>query len=139
MTTTSTSKHFKSFDKAFSPEQIQACRDRYCYSLKTSPKMLDGILGWEMKLNSWDQDFVQYCVYSANDHRDWQLFRVSMKGMSTREKLFMLYNYYTETEQVSIFGKITQIYNVRKCRIDNYIGALKRAGILDDGGNIIKD
>jgi len=70
-------------------------------------------------------------IAQAVDNEEWQKFRVSMKGKSTREKLDMLREYYyapgastrPTDEDVAI-------------RVDNYIKALCRGGQLYPGCNL---
>ncbi len=93
------------------------------------------ITRWDLCVQSWPQHFVQSSVYGydlADGNRaeveEWQKFRVSMKGQSTKMKLWRLKVLYTEkcyrTEGRENWARW-------KCRIDNYIGALVRGGQLE--------
>ena len=99
------------------------------------------VKSWEQEVTPWDRDTVEYCVYEAPDHTDWQLFRVSIKGLSTAEKLYMLSLYriwqLNETAPGTMNGEMRQI-SVVQCRVDNYIGALRRGGQLDENYRIVK-
>lgn len=122
-------KEFKEWDKKFSASQIRAERDRWGAKIRQIHITRDR---WDMIVDSWVQSFVQQCVYHEADVANWQLFRVSLKGLETWEKLTRLKVWYheycflrsTETEE-----QLRQ-WKVNKCRIDNYIGALVRGGQL---------
>lgn len=81
-------------------------------------------------------------IAEAVDDEEWQLFRVSMKGKSTAEKLRMLHEYY-DREYVNSPDPDTlpieewerekiRLQDVR-IRVDNYIKALCRGGQLWSG------
>lgn len=113
-------KEFKQWDKAFSKAEINACRKRY--------------LNQHTDYTHCPIDYVhihysdaRYAVYEAEGFRDWQLFRVAMKGISTQGKLSMMWFYW-----------ITHQDDINKIRIWNYIGALKRGGQLDDNLKVVK-
>jgi len=73
----------KDFDKMFSAQQIADCRIDYMEGSKVGvcpyryvqPKLAD----------------VNFAVYRHRTHLSWQLFRVSLKGLSTVQKLHALY------------------------------------------------
>lgn len=56
-------------------------------------------------------------IAKAVDDEGWQTFRVGLKGTSTEYKLEQLAAYYDGTE-------------VRKIRVDNYLKALARGGLI---------
>lgn len=85
--------------------------------------------------DSWSQDRVQYSVYEAPDHEEWQKFRVSLKGQSTRMKLLRLFLY--SREHMSSADSI-KTYDIYKCRVDNYLGALVRGGQLSSSLEIVR-
>lgn len=87
---------------------------------------------WVLTFKIWDQEWVQQCVYKEPDHEDWQLFRFSLKGLHTVEKLALLIVY-----KAYAFDKDIH-QTVINCRVDNYIGALKRGGQLNDKLEIVK-
>lgn len=65
----------------------------------------------------------------AND--TWQKFRLSLKGISTEDKLNRLYDYVTSRKERDEYARVEQI------RIDNYINALLRGGqLIRVGGEI---
>jgi hypothetical protein len=61
---------------------------------------------------------IQECV---NDD-EWQLFRLSLKGLSTIEKLYRLRCYAQEE------GLLREEERRREVRVENYLNALKRGG-----------
>lgn len=126
-------KKFKEYDKIFTVRELDRTRAIYMDE-KYWPNGCETDY-WSHRTSSWVQDFVQYCTYRASDHLDWQRFRVSMKGMTTPEKIQMLQTYLllhvkdnpNETLQA-----------IQQCRIDNYIGALRRGGQLNDRYEVVK-
>lgn len=83
---------------------------------------------WERKLTVWNIKYILECV---NDDI-WQAFRRSMKGVSTETKLDMLEDYVRTHEANGTYN------DVEKCRVDNYINALKRGGQLTIDGKVQK-
>jgi hypothetical protein len=115
-------KEFKDFDTKFSRAQINVVLADYLYN-GSSEADRNGYKRWDLKLDYWTNDEIRQAVYELEDSERWQLFRVSMKGRTTSEKLYMLHNYYAKHDAATVARE--------KCRIDNYIGALKRGGQLD--------
>lgn len=66
-------------------------------------------------------------IAEAVDNEQWQEFRVSLKGLSTRDKLARLKHYYTFSEDDNADVSI---------RVDNYIKALCRGGQLFRGESL---
>jgi len=76
-----------------------------------------------------DAATIRRCVYfsgEASEH--WQQFRVSLKGWSTGEKLWRLNARYVCEDNTP--DEIV--------RIDNYIDSMRRSGLLDSIGVVIK-
>lgn len=71
---------------------------------------------WTHRVDVHSRERIQQAV---ND-RDWQNFRLSLKGLPTTEKLARLENYLYDG------GKSP----IKKVRVDNYINALLRGGQL---------
>jgi hypothetical protein len=86
-------------------------------------------------IESFPQVEVKYAVYEAADHEEWQKFRCSLKGQSTRMKLARLWVHYQNSRANA--ESIKEL-DVAKIRVHNYLGALKRGGLLDEKGRIIK-
>jgi hypothetical protein len=74
------------------------------------------------------QSEVQYAVYEAPDHEEWQKFRCSLKGQSTRMKLARLHLYLEKCKADA--GSIAEM-RLAQVRVDNYLGALIRGGQLN--------
>jgi hypothetical protein len=71
-------------------------------------------------------------IAQAVDNEGWQRFRVSMKGRPTHEKLEMLRDYYNRAVDADLS---VHMENVR-IRVDNYIKALCRGGLLYSGESL---
>jgi hypothetical protein len=129
-------KEFKDWDKVFTKAEIATCRQKWLYDNLEGRSEKD--LVERGNFHIWP-DYIGYmavsieearhAVYKADGFRDWQLFRVSLKGLSTVHKLFMLGHYWKvmcdEAEDED--SRTTNLH-----RIWNYIGALKRGGQLVD-------
>lgn len=70
-------------------------------------------------------------------NQEWQVFRLSLKGLSTEEKLDKLNSFLNE-KYVYQAGAGRVIDRNWKVPIDNYINALKRGGFLDLNGEVQK-
>lgn len=78
---------------------------------------------------------IAYAVYTAAGAEGWQMFRVSLQGMSTSMKLARLaYRWHTYVK--CGFDDTTDA--LERCRINNYIDSMKRSGLLDLEGRILK-
>lgn len=129
-------KEFKDWDKRFSKDQIEASRKRWLsanfseYDDEWFERALRD-MGYDSSITMGQ---VRHAVYEAPDAADWQLFRVSLKGMTTQQKVAMLrmrWDVQIDCER----GDGT----IEKHRIWNYVGALKRGGQLveDEFGALI--
>jgi hypothetical protein len=86
----------------------------------------------DMKLpfvRAYSHDTVAYAVYQAEGFLEWQRFRVSMKTLSTRERIFALCWYW---EQKRYQNNVAQV-RIEAVRINNYVGSLIRAGMIQSG------
>lgn len=119
-------KEFKQFDKMFTKAQIEKKRAQYLNIGGYSH-----IKFWEYRdsIETHTNERIRECVYEIYDAEEWQLFRVSLKGLTTQQKLRMLEVRY----QTWVALQETEVACVEKCRIDNYIGALVRGGQLAVG------
>ena len=69
-----------------------------------------------------------FCVLDAN----WQEFRLSLKGLSTYEKLANLEHWrMRHAEQSTTQSGVEKLPRRVQVQIDNYINALKRGGQLN--------
>jgi hypothetical protein len=72
-------------------------------------------------------------IAEAVDDEEWQKFRVSLKGQSTRDKLQKLREYYNDEGHGCAFYE-PHPENCDVCiRVDNYLKALARGGQLVSG------
>jgi hypothetical protein len=93
---------------------------------------INEIKGWDEKTfgdyTIFPQDRVQFAVYHAEDHVEWQKFRVGLKGLTTKEKLYCL-QWYTVHNEDNLHTDV---------RVHNYLGALIRGGQLDSELRIVR-
>jgi len=136
-------KKFKEYDHAFDRASIDACRKKYLLKIGND----DYVLNWRYGYNQPSIRLAKWAVYEADNFMDWQLFRVSMKGLSTSDKVMML-----STRWIEYACDYVQMCDVGICekqgecatgviewvRIMNYIGALRRGGQLDAQNRIVK-
>lgn len=134
-------KEFKEFDKKFSAAEIRGQRELW---LVADDNYVASISKWKYAdiIVSWHNAFIRDAVYMCDSAEEWQMFRVSLKGLTTREKLSMLerrcHFFLTEDETATttyetICDKQVSRHTIEHCRIDNYIGALVRGGQLAVG------
>lgn len=100
---------------------------------KLDQSLAQATTGWNGEVLSWNKDLVLYAVYEAPGFEEWQKFRVSLKGQSTGMKLVRLQQYLVEKLHLS-----AKQVEYKRCRVDNYIGALVRGGQLDSKLRIVK-
>lgn len=89
---------------------------------------------WEHPVKVYTHDQVRFATYFAPGSEEWQQFRVSMKGQSTKMKLARLNLRYLAAQAVEKEGE----WELEKVRIDNYILALKRAGQLNENLEVVR-
>lgn len=93
----------------------------------------DLLLGWPQDINEGisPQDAQLLCV----QHAEWQQIRLSMKGISTREKLQICSNWLDGMKKSKLSSGYIRAeeldYEVRLKQVTNYLGALRRGGQLD--------
>jgi len=98
-------------------------------------------------LDKWVYDIKTYSpsevkVFCVQD-REWQGFRLSMKGVTTQKKLSMLYARRAGLRRGSVKCELNLCGNGNLCRrhevqIDNYLNALKRGGQLGMNKEVLK-
>jgi hypothetical protein len=91
------------------------------------------IIGWQRVVYTYPQERIRFAVYEAPGFESWQRFRVSLKGQSTGMKLLRLMHYAN-----AALHNLQAQKDIERIRVDNYIGALKRGGQLDDKYRIVK-
>jgi hypothetical protein len=73
-------------------------------------------------------------VAQATGDPEWQAFRESLKGTTTKVKLAKLREYFEESVERSLDGHM--VYDDVCVRVDNYLKALARGGQLERGINL---
>lgn len=82
-------------------------------------------------MNKWPHDVESWGMHEileAVDNAEWQRFRMSLKKQPTTEKLVRL----------DRLLKLSAGDRKDKCRIDNYINALKRGGQLNMNLEVVR-
>jgi hypothetical protein len=79
---------------------------------------------WYRDVSSWSRNM----IHSSINNDGWQRFRLTLKGLSTEDKLDNLEGYCQRREKDG-----NRMSAVEKCRVDNYINALLRGGQLVRG------
>lgn len=138
-----TTKQFLDWNNKFSKAEITKCRrDWFLGNYHNDDAALTD--SWKYTVFSWTNEQIHQAVYLASDAEEWQLFRVSLKGLTTREKLFLLLQR-MERKVVGInqgmFVNRMDYMAARdkeQCRIDNYIGALVRGGQLSKTYEVVR-
>lgn len=129
-------KEFKDWDKKITSAEIEAQRQKWLYDKlegRDEAALLHCGFGvWEDYIGyvAVSIEEARHAVYVAEGFHAWQAFRVSLKGLSTVHKLFMLGHYWAEMCDGNE-DENSRVINLH--RIWNYIGALKRGGQLVDG------
>jgi hypothetical protein len=93
-------------------------------------------MGGEELMNQWPyvvkpvkkEEIGPYCV----DDPEWQQFRLSLKGMSTEQKLDALDARRYTMGMIGTFNRKAEV------QIDNYINALRRGGQLNTDNMVVK-
>lgn len=79
-------------------------------------------------------------IAQAVDDNEWQRFRLSLKGLTTRQKLDALHDYYTPPRRHPTSCRDHDGVDLESCnyciRVDNYIKALCRGGQLFRGESL---
>lgn len=76
---------------------------------------------------------VQTAVYGVPSSEEWQKFRVSLKGLTTKEKLYcLMWRWIHHSHYQEPMEKYHELV-----RIQNYLGALVRGGQLSDDWRIV--
>jgi len=149
-------KEFKDFDDTYRKLMGKVLAGENGITLQIRAKEIEG---WDYadEIVLWSNKEIREAVYESATADAWQQFRVSLKGFSTAMKLARLENRYLairekvraayekadgERKMLALWEVYTESLAVEeireKCRIDNYIGALRRGGQLDAGFRIRK-
>lgn len=118
-------------------------------------KRAETIAGWDhhSEITIWTNQEIREAVYESATADAWQQFRVSLKGFSTAMKLARVEARYLKirdkvlatleelgsSKDMLVYDtSLSEEEKIEKCRIDNYIGALRRGGQLDESYKIRK-
>lgn len=129
---------FKDYDKFFARFKGKAYLEYGCDKADTQ-RYLAMISSWfdlnvDEEGKSYDdftEDYstqqIKDAVYLADDAEEWQKFRVSLKGLDTKCKLWALSCYKQRHGDIAL----------TRLRVNNYLGALKRGGQLSSCGRLL--
>jgi len=126
-------KEFKEFDKKFAKLAGTALKTIESIKGRVPKEDIQDIEGWpyiERFTEDYSQSFIAYAVYTAPTALFWQQCRVSLKGLSTKEKLYCL-TWWWDVHVVDEKMHSNAERRMWIVCINNYIGALKRGGQLD--------
>jgi hypothetical protein len=102
---------------------------------------IDDLDQWDSTEYPFTEDYshekVRYCVYEAPDADNWQMFRVSLKGLNTKEKLYAL-SWWIVNASTIAHERLATNPARDLVRVNNYLGALKRSGHLDANLKVAK-
>lgn len=108
--------------------EAEALRER----LKHAGKMVEWAHN-DLVQRGYNQSLVQvHCVRDAA----WQKCRLSMKGVTTSEKLAILHAWWDRHHGKAFTSAGTDICEIQ---VSNYLGALRRGGQLDDENRLRKE
>lgn len=122
--------YFKTFDAEFPQNTFLPSEDRDAIL-----EAAGATIKWEHEYFQPSAQRVQEAVYNVPSHREWQRFRVSLKGMSTRVKIARLDARWRKN--IATRSSDDPEFALETVRIHNYIGALKRGGLLNDNLEIV--
>lgn len=127
-------KRFKQYDKLY-----QHLRNTF-YSQEADEKLIrvfaEDRLTWPYGYNQPSPDDVRDAVYLCNTAHEWQAFRVSLKGQTTKMKVARLIWRYVHN--ISTHHHESAEFKREVVRINNYIGALIRGGQLNVNLEIVR-
>ena len=124
-------KRYKYIEDRLDKKMCSLVTDHWLREYKESPSTtLEDADTWPA-VSLWSQPgqkAVAWAVYQSPDYIGWQTFRVGLKGRTTKDKLRALWCRWEKSSW----------YALERDRINNYIGALKRGGQLNDKLEIVK-
>lgn len=121
-------KEFKDFDRIYR-EFTNTILEKDIYAGDE-----EYVTRWQHVVHKHSPDDVRHAVYNSRTSDNWQKFRVSLKGQSTKLKLYRMGHRFARMLQ----NDDAHEQSLERVRIDNYIGALRRGGQLDKEGNIVR-
>ena len=132
------SQEFKNYDKVYAEYRGRGLE--YCgVKLQGTLDLIERTCNYWPYRDRFTEDYsqtsIRNAVYFALKASEWQKFRVSLKGLNTKQKIFCLvwwWDIYVDGESIATNNQYDII------RVNNYLGALKRAGLLDSNLNVCK-
>lgn len=122
-------KEFQAFNKKYKHLiRTDAAEDS---TMRLQASLMDK---WPHPYQIFNGDQVRLAVYFSPGADEWQQFRVSLKGQSTRMKLARLDLRYLAAQN----APLPSDWELEKIRINNYIGALVRGGQLNSKLEVIR-
>lgn len=124
---------FKLYNKKYRKLAGTALKFIMSYGGHIAKSDIDSIEGWEpphehfVFREGYSREQIRWVVYESSGSVEWQKFRVRLKGLNTKEKLYALSWW---------FGMCDEAEDV--IRVNNYLGALKRSGHLDSNLKVSK-
>lgn len=135
-------KEFKEFDKKYSKLAGTALLQIESVGGKIAKEDIAASDHWphmDRFTEEYSTSTIRYAVYEAPGAEEWQKFRVSLKGLTTREKLYALGWYYDMHVSVGSGAHMTrEDWSRHILRINNYLGALKRGGQVNSQLQVVK-
>lgn len=130
-------QEYKRYDRMYKPLMGTALKTIEKVKGKIPKEHINEFDCWDPAVwgpyETYSQEKVNWAVYNAEGFEEWQKFRVSLKGHSTKEKLFCLASYYANH-----LGKSDREEDLMKIRVNNYLGALIRGGLLNSNLVVIR-
>lgn len=135
-------KEFKEFDKRFAKLAGTALKTIESLGGKIAREDIQASDHWPW-MDAFEEGYtrgsIAHAVYTSPDALEWQKFRVSLKGLNTYEKMYALL-WYWDTHVAPGPGAHlnTEVYRRFVIRVNNYLGALKRSGHLNQELRVVK-
>ncbi len=131
-------KEFKAFDKKYAKLAGGALNFIRKLNGSIAREDIEECTHWPEELMGKFVDYypipiIRFAVYDSPDAPEWQKFRVGLKGLNTKEKLYCLMWW-----QLTAYGTLFTDRNRDIIRVNNYLGALKRSGHLDHNLRVAK-
>lgn len=112
------------WNRLFDRDQIKDCYDLVYREVSSQGPRIHN--QWPHLIGSWSSYDIHRATLCHWGHKEWQLLRQSMRGISTYWKLeFLAWYYDAYTYTAAAYRRASH------CRCDNYINVLRRHGFLD--------
>lgn len=124
-------KRFKDYDAKYAKLKGTALTCIEAALGKVHSSDISSITKWDttsLRYVTYPPETVHWAVYEHCYAEEWQQFRVSLKGLSTKEKLYCLAWRWAHGSQT----------HEEEVRINNYLGALIRGGCLSTTFEVIR-